>query len=184
METDKAFLRLGALTLVEHAMTTARRVFDNVTLVGDKRRLACFGSVLQDIYAGQGPLAGIHSALTSEYVQDLNLVLSVDVPGISPALLDYLLGQAGASSAVVTVPRVSGHLQTLCAIYRPDFASMAESALREGKNRIDPLFAKVPLRVIEDDELCSAGFAPDIFDNINTPADWERFCRRFEAGTK
>jgi len=184
MGTDKAFLRLGGMTLIERTIATVRGVFGEVVLVGDKERFSPFGLVLQDVFAGHGPLAGIHAALTSEYVRELNLVLSVDVPRVSQALLAYLLEDAQRSDSVVTVPRSAGHLQTLCAIYRPAFASLAEAALREGKNRIDPLFSRVPLRVIEEDELYSAGFGPDIFDNINTPADWEQFRQRFETEKK
>ncbi len=184
MGTDKAFLRLGGLTLIERTIATVGQVLADVVLVGDKQRFSQFGLVLEDVYAGHGPLAGIHAALTSEHARELNLVLSVDVPAVSPALLAYLLEEAQHADAVVTVPRSADHLQTLCAIYRPTFASLAEAALREGKNRIDPLFAQVPLRVIEEDQLYSAGFWPDIFDNINTPADWERFRQRFETEKK
>ena len=184
MGTDKALLRVDGVTLLERAIASTKQVFDEVVLVGDKKRLSPFGLVLEDVFAGQGPLAGIHAALTSGFATELNLVLSVDVPGISSELLRYLLTEAERSEAVVTVPRVAGHLQTLCAIYRPAFATVAETALRAQKNRIDPLFALIPLRVIEETELCSAGFAPDIFDNINTPADWERFRQRIEAETK
>lgn len=184
MGTDKAFLRLGSMTLIERTIATVTQVFGGAVLAGDKERLSPFGPVLEDVYTGQGPLAGIHAALISEHARELNLVLSVDVPGVSRELLAYLVDQAQRSDAVVTVPQSAGHLQTLCAIYRPTFAPLAEAALREGKNRIDPLFSRVPLRVVEEDELYSAGFGPDIFDNINTPADWERFRQRFEAEKK
>ena len=184
MGTDKALLRLGAVTLIERAINTVRQVFDEAVLVGDKERLSAFGPVLQDSFAGQGPLAGIHAALSSGYARQLNLVLSVDVPGLPAAFLQYLLTEAGRSQAMVIVPQVAGHLQTLCAIYRPAFAQPAEAALRRQENRIDPLFSRVPSRVITEDELYSAGFGPDIFDNINTPADWERFRQRFETGTR
>jgi molybdenum cofactor guanylyltransferase len=184
MGTDKALLRVSGTTLLERAIATTKQVFDEVVLVGDKKRLAPFGLVLEDVFAGQGPLAGIQAALTSGFAKELNLIVSVDVPGISAELLRYLLAEAERTEATVTVPRVAGHLQTLCAIYRPAFAALAESALREQKNRIDPLFSQIPLRIIEEAELCSTGFLPDIFDNINTPADWERFRQRFETETK
>ena len=184
MGTDKALLRLGEMTLLERAIVTTREVFDDVALVGNKERLSQYGTVLEDIFAGQGPLAGIHAALTSRFSRELNLILSVDLPGISTTLLRYLLAEAERSDAIVAVPRVGGHFQTLCAVYRPPFAVLAEAALREQKNRIDPLFAKVPLRVIEEEELYAADFGPDIFDNINTPADWERFRQRRTTETK
>jgi len=83
--------------------------------------------------------------------------------------------------ALVTVPRAGGHLQTLCSIYRPTFSEVAEAALREGRNKIDPLFSEVPVRVIEEDTLKAMGFPPDIFDNVNTPEDWQRIQRQLGA---
>lgn len=184
MGTDKAFLRLGNLTLLEHTIATAKEVCDAVVLVGDKPRLRPYGSVVQDKFPGQGPLAGIHAALSSESARHSNLVLSVDTPMCYPKLLKYLLKRSQDSTAQITVPRSDGYLQTLCAVYRQEFAAVAEQALRERRNKIDPLFSQVTLQVIEEDELKSLGFAPDIFDNVNTPEDWERMRQRFGANAR
>ena len=178
MGADKAFLKLGKLTLLEHAVITAKEVCETVVLVGDKQRLRPYGWVVEDKFPGQGPLAGIHAALTSESARWSNLMLSVDCPDLSPKMLKFLLKEAQATAAQVTVPRCDGHLQTLCAVYRRDFAAVAEEALREGRNKIDPLFSEVPIRVVEEDQLRSLGFGPEIFDNVNTPEDWERVQRR------
>lgn len=174
MGTDKAFLRLGKTTLLEQAIATAKEVCESVVLVGDKHRLRPYGWVVQDKFAGQGPLAGIHAALSSDSARWSNLVLSVDMPSISAALLKYLLKESQTANAQITVPRSDGHLQTLCAVYKREFAAVAEAALREGRNKIDPLFSLVPVRIIEEAELKAMGFAPDIFDNVNTPEDWQR----------
>ena len=182
MGTDKAFLRLGNLTLLEHAIATAKEVCDTVVLVGDRQKLRPYGWVVQDKFPGQGPLAGIHAALSSESARFANLVLSVDTPAVSGTLLKFLFSKSQAGTAQITVPRAGEHLQTLCAVYRRDFATLAEASLREGQNKIEPLFSQVSLQVIEEDELKALGFAPDIFDNVNTPEDWERMQLRF--GTK
>jgi len=184
MGTDKAFLRLGNLTLLEHAIATAKEVCDTVVLVGDKQRLSPYGWVVQDKFPGQGPLAGIHAALSSESARFANLVLSVDIPCVSRKLLKYLLSKFETGTAQVTVPRADGHLQTLCAVYRQEFALVAEQALREGRNKIDPLFAQVTSQAIEEDEWKALGFAPDIFDNVNTPEDWERMQQRFATDAR
>jgi molybdopterin-guanine dinucleotide biosynthesis protein A len=61
----------------------------------------------------------------------------------------------------------------LCAIYRRDFAKIAEEALRADKNRIDPLFSQIELQVLEEAELTQKGFASEIFRNLNTPEELE-----------
>jgi len=181
MGTDKAFLRLGNLTLLEHTIATAKEVCETVVLVGDKQRLSPYGWVVQDKFPGQGPLAGIHAALSSESARFSNLILSVDAPATSVKFLKYLLKRSQNSIAQVTVPRSDGRLQTLCAVYRREFAATAEQALREGRNKIDTLFSQVPVQVIDEDEMKSLGFTPDIFDNVNTPEDWQRMQERFGA---
>lgn len=181
MGTDKAFLRLGRLTLLEHLIATVKEVCTTVALVGEKERLRPYGWVIEDEFPGQGPLAGIHAALSSTTAQDLNLFLAVDIPGVSSSLLKYLLKTADESRAMVTVPYSNGFSQTLCAVYRKEFAAVAEKALKAGRNKIDPLYAQVPTHKIAESELLQLGFPPSIFDNVNTPEDWDRLQRRLGA---
>jgi molybdopterin-guanine dinucleotide biosynthesis protein A len=103
---------------------------------------------------------------------DLSVMLAVDMPFISWAFLDYLISQArSAPEAAVVVPRAGGSSQPLCAIYRREFAVAAETALRSGQNKIDRLFAMVPTRMIDEQELEAAGFSPALFRNMNTPQE-------------
>ena len=173
MGADKAFLRVGGENLLERALTLARSVTPQVSIVGQREKFAAFAPVVQDSYAERGPLAGIHAALSSSKSQ-LNLVLAVDTPLIAPEFLRYLVEQAEHNHAVVTAPRVRDHNQPLCAVYRPAFAQVAEASLRQGRNRIDPLFAEVTSRILGPDEIQRLAFDPGMFDNLNTPEDWER----------
>jgi molybdopterin-guanine dinucleotide biosynthesis protein A len=178
MGVDKALLRLGNETLLGRAIATSKQECDSVVLVGDRARLGPYGPVIEDEFPGQGPLAGIHAALRSEYSQELNLILSVDIPAISAAYLKYILNVAASNDAHITVQRAADHLQTLCAVYRRGFAAVAERALREGRNKIEPLFAETSTRILEEAEMKAVGFSPDIFDNVNTPEDWKRMRKR------
>jgi molybdopterin-guanine dinucleotide biosynthesis protein A len=173
MGSDKAFLTLGEETLLSRALRIAGAVTKKVQIVGDARKFATFGHVVEDVYRGRGPLGGIHAALASSATQ-WNLMLAVDLPFVGAEFLRYLLVQARESDATVTVPRAGGGLQPLCAAYQRRFAEVAEAALLEGKNKIDALFAKVVTRVIEEDELARAGFSAEMFRNLNTPEELEK----------
>ena len=177
MGTDKAFLRLGRITLLEHLIAVAKQVCTTVVLVGSRERLQPYGPVIEDEFAGQGPLAGIHAALSSAFAKDLNIFLAVDLPNVSASLLNYLLRTAGESSSMVTVPCSHGFSQPLCAVYRKEFAAVAEQALKAGRNKIDALYAAVPTHRVEEPELTKLGFPPSIFDNVNTPEEWDRLQR-------
>jgi molybdopterin-guanine dinucleotide biosynthesis protein A len=169
MGTDKAFLIFRGCTLLERAITVLRPVCD-VAIVGDPAKFSDYGSVIEDAYPGCGPLAGIHAALMHSRAE-LNLVLAVDMPLVSTDLLAFLFASAANTGALVTVPHSARGFQPLCAVYRRPFAAAAERALGAGKNRIDALFAAIPVRVIEGEELASAGFSDQVFLNLNTPQD-------------
>jgi len=171
MGTDKAFVVLQGRELVARALELARSVTNNVSIVGDPAKFASFGPVVEDIFPACGPLGGIHAALRGSQT-DLNLILAVDVPFVTGALLQYLIRRAGESpTALVTVPRTGPGWQPLCAIYRRKFADVAQQSLRAGRYKIDALFDKKRTQVITGDELQSAGFSADVFTNVNTPED-------------
>jgi len=173
MGSDKAFLHLGAETLLSHALSVAGAAAAEVRIVGDAKKFAAFGRVVEDVYRGRGPLGGIHAALSSS-TTDLNLLLAVDLPFVTANFIEYLLSRARESGAIVTLPRAGGGLQPLCAVYLRSFAEVAEQSLRAGKNKIDSLFATVGTRVIEEDELVRAGFSVGMFRNLNTPHELDQ----------
>jgi molybdopterin-guanine dinucleotide biosynthesis protein A len=181
MQADKAFLELGGRTLLVRTLELARMVAESVTVIGDPAKFAAFAPVVPDVYSDRGPLAGIHAALLRSQT-DLNLMLAVDLPFLNPRVLNYLLLQAQASSALVTVPFTSGHYQPLCAVYRKDFAPVAQESLAQGRNKIDTLFPAISLRVIKEDELAAAGCNAAALRNVNTPEEWEQATREFESG--
>lgn len=180
MGRDKAFLELAGKSLLERALDLARGASDRVAIVGDRKKFAAFGTVIVDRYSGRGPLAGIHAALESTD-RELNLMLAVDLPFLAPEFLGYLLSQARASEATVTVPRADGGFQPLCAVYRKAFQAVAEQALGARRNKIDSLFAEVPVRTILEEEIVARGFSPKMFRNLNAPEDWERAEREFDS---
>lgn len=170
MGTDKALLDFGGLTLIERALTVLRAACPAVTIVCEDARFSAYGAVVEDVYSGCGPLAGIHAALLHSSA-DLNLVLAVDMPFVSESLLRFLFATAEQSDAVVTVPRTSRGFQPLCAVYRRPFAAAADRALLAGQNKVDALFSVVSTRTVEASELQAAGFSDHVFFNLNTPAD-------------
>jgi molybdopterin-guanine dinucleotide biosynthesis protein A len=173
MGSDKAFLRFGDETFLSRALKVAGVVAEEVRIVGDSKKFAAFGQVVEDVYRERGPLGGIHAALSSS-ATDLNLVLAVDLPFVDSKFLEYLLLRARDSGAIVTVPRAGGGLHPLCGVYQRGLVGVAEQSLRDGKNKIDSLFGRVVTCVIEEDELMRAGFSVAMFRNLNTPEELEQ----------
>ncbi len=182
MGSDKALLEFDGESLLARTLLKARAVAGRVCIVGSREKFELFGPVIEDEYTDRGPLAGIHAALRAT-TSDLNLMLAVDMPLLPESALKYLLDQARACDDVVVVPRVNGFYQTLCAVYRREFAALAEEALRAGQNKIDPLYARTSVRVVEEAELAEVDIVPAMFENLNTPQDLERAFRARPAQT-
>jgi molybdenum cofactor guanylyltransferase len=181
MGQDKAFMQLGGRTLLAHALERAQAATGNAWIVGSTEKFAAFGPVVEDVYPERGPLAGIQAALAGTRTE-LNLITAVDMPFLQLDFLNYLIDQARASKAAVVVPRASGGWQPLCAVYRKDFAEVAQRSLSAGKNKIDALFAEVQTLVIGQTELEREGFQEEMFRNLNTEQDWREAKQKLSAG--
>lgn len=169
MGKDKAFVMLDGQTLLDRMLNVARSVAAAVCIVGDRAKFLPFAPVVEDVFPGCGPLGGIHAALRSSST-DLNLILAVDVPFLSAEFLQFVITKSRCG-AMVTVAQTSAGWQPLCAVYRRQFADLAEKCLRAGIYRIDGLFLPATTSVVDEEELRVAGFSPKLFHNLNTPQD-------------
>jgi len=185
MGRDKALLPWQGQTLLEWALVATQAVASATSIVGAKAKFEPYGSVVEDIFPERGPLGGIHAALSTTD-RELNLVLAVDLPFITPALLTYLIQRAEDTHCMATVPRLNAGWEPLCAVYRREFTKVAENALTGGQNAIHPLFdgpeAQTGVRAIDEKELAGVGFSAQMFRNINTVMDLESYSE--EAGTQ
>jgi molybdopterin-guanine dinucleotide biosynthesis protein A len=173
MGADKALVTLDGRTLLARALDRARSVTSDVRLVGNAEKFAVFAPVVEDVFQECGPLGGIHAALRAS-TAELNLILAVDVPFVSSQFLQFLIKRARESpTTIATVPRAGGGWQPLCAIYRREFAEVAEKALRAGRYKIDVLFESVKVHAVEEEELAAAGFSSRLFLNLNTVGELE-----------
>jgi len=182
MGRDKAFVTLAGRTLLERALDTAAELTRQVRIVGVNPRLAAFAAqrripLIEDRFVERGPLAAIHAALRASETE-LNFILSVDTPFVTAACAQFLVRLAAANRALATVPNVAGGMHPVSAVYRRAFAEHAEQALVASNNKIGAVLAQLPVAFVEEDDLRHAGFAPDIFDNLNTPEDLERAAAR------
>jgi molybdopterin-guanine dinucleotide biosynthesis protein A len=205
MGSDKAKAALDGRTLLEHALAILRQVTDQAAILGTQQLYGNYGvPVIEDIYPGCGPLAGIHAALAhvarTNAHAPLSLIIAVDTPFLDPKFLSYLAQRARESGAIVTTPEIAGHTQPLCAVYSLDFLPIAECALKAGAEKaqhltespnhsapttqkssdykIVPLFPAGRTCVITEVEMRRFAFATEMFENLNTPEDLERARRR------
>ena len=113
-----------------------------VVVANDLRALQWFPDheIARDRVAGQGPLAGLVTALEAA-AGSAALVVAWDMPYVSGALLRALRdhgAQARMSCAPVHgIPRT---VEPLCALYQPDALAVATALLDTGDRRAHALF--------------------------------------------
>lgn len=178
MGCDKAMMKFEGQTLLDRTIQCARTIAAEVAVVtsasqASASQFAGYGPVVGDLYSDCGPLGGIHAALRGSK-RELNLVLAVDLPGLTTEFLQFLVSTASLQRCVqAVVPEYDGRWHPLCAVYRREFLEAAEGALELRRYRIDRLFETVPTHKITQAELETAGFGAAVFRNVNTMADFE-----------
>jgi molybdopterin-guanine dinucleotide biosynthesis protein A len=171
MGTDKAALRWGAGTLLDHMSELLAAAADSVRVVGR--------DPLLDRNPGRGPVEGIATALAATRTRD-NLIVAVDLPLLDPTFLRYLALRCRITPADLLVCG-SGDAIPLCLGARPSLLADLDAYLDSGKRSFRGFVESVEHDTIDDDALRVNGVSRETFDNINTPDDYERVRRL--AGT-
>jgi molybdopterin-guanine dinucleotide biosynthesis protein A len=187
MGQDKALLQVAGRSLLELALDKLRALDASATprIAGTRPDLSSYASVVPDLHPGCGPLSGIEAALAAT-AQPLNLFLPVDLPLLPARFLGWMLGRAEITGALVTVPRVNGRPQPLCAVYHRDLLAGVTASLAAGNYKVMPVVTaatKSRAQAIDvfDVELL-ASTCPELhrfsslplyrwFHNCNTPED-------------
>lgn len=170
MGRDKALLDFHGAPLVAHIARILAPIFDETIVVtaNDKIAQAADLPAVADTFAGRGPLAGIHAALS--HYQAPTFVVACDMPYLNADFIRYLCADF---DGIARVPLSNNGFEPLHAIYAATSRPTFENYLRiEGK--MPPL-----RRVLE--EIGAHFIAPEIaqsfdenlkmFENWNTPAD-------------
>jgi molybdenum cofactor guanylyltransferase len=181
MGVDKALLPFGGENLLQVALDNASAVSPRPIIVGARERYSSYGEVVEDTFPSCGPLGGIHAALCTTQTE-LNLVLAVDVPLMTPTFLLWLVQLAASGKELAVVPEAYSRWQPLCAVYRRPARDVVEQALKSGDFKVDHIFSLIPTRCVKETELLASGFTPTIFSNVNTPEEYKAINQKQARG--
>ncbi|HDJ33197.1 MAG TPA: molybdenum cofactor guanylyltransferase [Bacteroidetes bacterium] len=173
MGTDKALLPWGKTSMLEHAANRLRSVCHEVVISSNDRKHRIPGfALIPDIVPGIGPLGGILSVMKHRN-DDYFLVLSVDLPLVTAAILEQILSFRKSYSLVIPV-NSNGMPQPTCACYHRKLLPLMEQMMRQGVYSLRPLIGhpecfSLPVQDFPDT------FTPDTFININHPEIYEKY---------
>lgn len=184
MKTNKAFLKLGNIPIIEIMLQKMKQNFDNLILSSNNTELFAYLNVpiIKDIYLNRGPLAGIHSSLSSSSTEK-NFIISCDIPLITVELIKYL--SEYNSDKKIILPVLKGRIQQLCGVYSKSILVDVEQILKESqgnnevKGSIFNLLERVDAEIVDVSSFSSPG--DDIFLNMNTPEDYELIKKIYSA---
>jgi molybdopterin-guanine dinucleotide biosynthesis protein A len=103
------------------------------------------------IEAVQTPLIGIATAL-NETNMPWNLILACDLPYLTAEWLDWLLAGAVDSSAQIVMPRTSGGLEPLAAVYRKECAAPIVAALEHGVRKVTDAMTEIRMECLSEND--------------------------------
>lgn len=166
---NKALLSYKEKTFIEHIIDAGKNFKEIIIVANDNELYKDFNlRVVEDIYKGNGPLSGIHSALknsTTEYV----LCIACDMPLTKMEVLDFL--GSYKEDYDVLIPKYEDKLQPLCAIYSKRLEDKIEKSLIHNENKLQRFIMNQNYKVIEGLE--KRRFDEKDFLNVNTPVEYK-----------
>lgn len=173
MGRDKALLSWGPATLLDHALSLVREAFGHAhVLCGPVPRYAAHGAplVLDRLQDG-GPLAALDAALRHTGAARV-VLLALDLPFVTPALLRFLAG-VDRDADVVTPLGPGGRPEPLCAVYARACAEAVARRLDAGERKMTSFWPEVRVRAVAGPEMAGLGDPGRLFTNVNDPAAYE-----------
>lgn len=188
MGRDKALLKIGKFTMIEHLARQLAGAFDEILVAGPHAGMALsdqassgsapsgsapFGlKFVPDLEAGQGPLMGIVSALQASSAR-VNFIIACDIPEVNLRLAARLLSES--VGAEIVVPSFQeGTREPLFGVYKKDVVSRGLQILKQGKRRIIELYPLCETKIIRCDDHAW-------YTNMNTPEDYRQYIRQRSA---
>jgi molybdopterin-guanine dinucleotide biosynthesis protein A len=170
----KAALRVGETTLGGLVLDRLRPHFAEalISTRASASGLHLGGRQVPDRHPGGGPMAGIQAGLLAARY-DVVFAVACDMPRITPALARLLVAAGdGYDAAVPLLPRGP---EPVCASYSRTAIPAITQGLESGERKAADLLRRLHVRYLGEDELARHGIQPDLFWNINTPADYQAF---------
>jgi molybdopterin-guanine dinucleotide biosynthesis protein A len=171
MGVNKAFLDIDGLRLIDRTLDIYRRIFSEIIIVSnDPLSYLEFTdtTIVTDIYKGKGPLGGIYTGLF--YAKNnYAFACPCDMPFLTEAFIDYLIGQAGQHDVIV--PELANGFQPLHAIYARKCLPSIKRLLLMDKLKITGFYRDMRVLTIGEEQIFPFNQDGRLFYNLNTPED-------------
>ena len=165
---NKALVKLHGIPLIERVLDVMLPIFRRVIIITNTPDEYSYLELpmYQDIIKGLGPLGGIITGLRV-IPDNAGFFVACDMPFLNQELIRHIV-EIKADFDVV-VPRISGKMEALHALYRTACQSKIEGLINSRIYQIFRFFNEVSVRYVDEDEVRI--FDPGLrsFLNVNKP---------------
>ncbi len=172
MGSPKPFLLIDGRRMIDIVMGTLGELFSEILVVTDRKGgfegRHC--KVVEDVVEGCGPLGGIYTGL-KEISGESAFFVACDMPFLDTGLVSRILNLDDFKNYECIVPRHSGEIEPMHAVYSRKIIPKIERCLESGRLALRELLADCSCKYVEVDKREIGSFT-----NINRPEDLAR-CR-------
>jgi len=168
--SNKAFVELGGVPLVERVAAVMKSIFHRVILLTNTPKEYSYLELpmVEDLIKGLGPMGGIYTGLRT-MPDDAGFFVACDMPFLNRKLIHHMVEVRGDFDAVV--PRMDWMLEPLHALYARKCLPAIREAIGQDEHQILKCFARMRVRYVDEEELRLWDQDLRSFFNINKPQD-------------
>jgi molybdopterin-guanine dinucleotide biosynthesis protein A len=170
---NKAFQTVNGIPLIEMVLSVMGSLFEELIIIANTPHSYSHLElpVYEDLIVGLGPLGGILTGLTA-VSREAAFFVACDMPSLNTALIRHMVTCKDGFDAVV--PRISGQMEALHALYRTTCIPVIRSLIDARKYQVIRFFPEVSVRYVDENEIRQ--FDPELssFFNINTPQELKK----------
>ena len=171
MGTNKAFLKINGVRLIDNVLGIYREIFDEIIIVtNDPLAYIEFTDaiIVTDIYQEKGALGGIYTGLFYAS-QKYSFAVACDMPSLDKDFILYMTEQTGKHDIIV--PENAEGFQPLHAVYSRNCLPTVKRLLMADKLKITGFYKEMRLLKITEEKIKPFNQDGRLFLNINTPED-------------
>jgi molybdopterin-guanine dinucleotide biosynthesis protein A len=170
---NKALLVLKGKKLIDYPLQLLEKCCSHV-IISSNQPLPLTYPAFPDVIPENSPMSGIYSCLLQSKTP-YNVILSCDMPFLNEDLIQYLTGRIERNKIIVPVHH-NDLMEPLCAIYPTHSAkSLLDSIQKKQFTMHDYIHSQPHRLVVISDKM--KFWSDNLFANINTPGDLEKFQR-------
>lgn len=175
MGFDKSTMVLQNKKLIESTIKKLDSLFDDIIISVDgleKKSEFNHDKIVVDKVKGVGPLGGMISAL--EMAQsDRLFVIPCDMPVIDIKYISFMMKYMDDNEIILS--EKNGYFEPFPGFYSKSLIPRIDELINQNRRSIRAIFECSRTKVISESEWKKLGFSEEIFTNLNTTQDVEKY---------